>query len=105
MAGKATSMAEFKVLVREALAEIDDLRASIDYDEEYMGGALGFIDELEGAVKLLYESIENGTYKPGQGELPFMEIVRNADAQLLPFKQLFSRIEESHKHGFSSGET
>jgi hypothetical protein len=100
MAGEATSMAEFRMLVREALGEIDDLRASIEYDEEYMGGALGFIDELEGSVKQLYESIENGTYQPKQGELPFMEIVRNADAQLLPFKQLFSRIEESHEHGF-----
>ncbi|HEY5601971.1 MAG TPA: hypothetical protein VIM41_02580 [Gammaproteobacteria bacterium] len=93
-------MAEFKLLVREAMAEIDDLRASIEYDEEYMGGALGFIDELEAAVKQLYESIENGTYQPKQGELPFMEIVRNADAQLLPFKHLFSRIEETHKQGF-----
>ncbi|WP_455207838.1 hypothetical protein [Kaarinaea lacus] len=102
MVAKATSMAEFKILVREALGEIDDLRASIEYDEENMGGALGFIDELEGAVKQLYESIENGTYQPGVGELPFMEIVRNADAQLLPFKNLFARIEESHKAGLSS---
>ena len=51
--------------------------------------------ELEAAVKQLYESIENGTYQPGQGELPFMEIVRNADTQLLPFKNLFARIEQS----------
>lgn len=102
MVGEATSMAEFKMLVREALGEIDDLRASIDYDEENMGGALGFIDELEAAVKQLYESIENGTYQPGQGELPFMEIVRNADAQLLPFKHLFERIEQSHEKGFAA---
>ena len=100
MVGKANSLAEFKSLVREALDEIDDLRASIDYDEEFMGGALGFVDELDAGVRQLYERIESGEYKPQQGELVFMEVVRNADANLLPFKQLFSRIEESHKLGF-----
>ena len=100
MVGKANSMEEFKLLVKEALAEIDDLRASIEYDEESMGGALGFIDELEASVKQLYERIENGSYQPGDGELSFMEIVRNADAQLLPFKHLFLRIEETHEKGF-----
>jgi len=100
MVGKANSMEEFKFLVKEALDEIDDLRASIEYDEEFMGGALGFIDELEASVKQLYERIENGTYQPGDGELSFMGIVRNADSQLLPFKHLFLRIEETHEHGF-----
>ena len=71
-----------------------------EYDEDFMGGAMGFIDELEASVKQLYERIENGTYKPGDGELSFMEIVRNADKQLLPFKHLFLRIEETHEHGF-----
>lgn len=100
MVGKANSIEEFKFLVKEALDEIDDLRASIEYDEESMGGAMGFIDELEASVKQLYERIENGTYQPGDGELSFMEIVRNADSQLLPFKHLFLRIEETHEKGF-----
>ena len=100
MIGKANSLAEFKSLVREALDEIDDLRASIDYDEENMAGALGFIDELDAGVRQLYERIENGDYQPKQGELVFMEVVHNADADLLPFKNLFSRIEQSHKLGF-----
>jgi len=39
MAGKANSLQEFEVLVREALNELDDLRASIEYDEESVGGA------------------------------------------------------------------
>lgn len=101
MAGKANSLQEFEVLVREALNELDDLRASIEYDEESMGGALGFIDELDAGVKQLYEQIENGSYHPGEGELAFMEVVRNADESLLPFKHLFLRIEETHKKGFS----
>ncbi len=100
MEGKANSLQEFKTLVREALGEIDDLRASIEYDEEFMGGAQGFIDELEASVKQLYERIESGTYRPGDGELSFMEIVRNADSSLLPFKHLFMRIEETHEKGF-----
>ena len=100
MVGKANSMLELKALVREALDELDDLRASIDYDEENMGGALGFLDELDAGVKQLYERIENGSYQPGEGELAFMEVVRNADSSLLPFKQLFTRIEETHKKGF-----
>jgi len=69
MAGKATSMAEFKMLVREALGEIDDLRASIEYDEENMGGALGFIDELEGSVKQLYEMKASRAVPTSQGRV------------------------------------
>ena len=100
MVGKAKSMKEFEGLVLEALEELDDLRASIEYDEEVMGGTLGFIDEIEGGVKQLYEKMENGTYQLGEGELTFMDIVNNTDATLLPFKHLFSRIEETHKKGF-----
>ena len=94
-------MKEFEGLVLEALEELDDLRASIEYDEEAMGGTLGFIDELEGGVRQLYEKVESGTYKPGEGELAFMDIVRNASENVLPFKQLFFRIEETHKQGFN----
>lgn len=88
-----------KNLVREALDEVDSLRASIEYDEEYMGNAMSFINDLEAGVKALYERINSGNYKPGEGELPFMEIVRNVDSHLLPFKHLFIQIEEIHNSG------
>ena len=42
MVGEATAMEEFKALVREALDEHDDVRASIEYDEEFSSPARSF---------------------------------------------------------------
>jgi hypothetical protein len=81
------------------------LRASVEYDEEYMSGASSFLGDLETGVKTLQKSIEDGSYEFGKGELPFIGIVRNARDDLLPFKHLFMRIEVTHKQGLDEGET
>ena len=85
-----------KNLAREALDEIDNLRASIEFDDEYMGNAMSFINDLDAGVRAFFERINSGNYEPGVGELSFMEIVRNVDAHLLPFKHIFIQIEELH---------
>ncbi|MCG6971499.1 MAG: general secretion pathway protein GspF [Gammaproteobacteria bacterium] len=96
---RASSMREYIGIVKEALYEIDDLRASVEYDEEYMDGALSFINDLDAGVRTLLQSLEDGSYEFGKGELPFIEIVRNVSDNLLPFKHLFMRIELTHKQG------
>jgi len=97
-------MKEYIDIVREALYEIDELRASVEFDEEYMEGALGFINDLDSGVRSLLHSLESGSYEFGKGELPFIEIVRNVSDNLLPFKHLFMRIEMTHKQGLEQEE-
>jgi hypothetical protein len=101
---RAKSMKEYIGIVKEALYEIDDLRASVEYDEEYMEGALSFINDLDAGVRRLLQSLEDGSYEFGKGELPFIDIVRNVSDNLLPFKHLFMRIELTHKQGLDEEE-
>ena len=96
---RASSMDEYRGLINEALDELDELRASIEYDEEYMEGALALVNPIADGLKALLKSIDDGDYQFGQGELEFMDIVRRADSTLLPFKFLFTRIERTHREG------
>ena len=96
---RAKSMKEYIGIVKEALYEIDELRASVEYDEEYMEGALSFINDLDAGVRRFLASLEDGSYEFGKGELPFIDIIRNVGDNLLPFKHLFMRIELTHKQG------
>jgi hypothetical protein len=98
---RATTMEEYRGLIHEALDEIDDLRASIEYDEEYMEGALALVDPIATGLKDLLKSIDDGDYQFGQGDLAFMDVVRRANNSLLPFKFLFTRIERTHKEGLN----
>ena len=94
-----TNLSEYISVIKETIYELEDLRASVEYDEEFMGDALSFVSELEVGVKSLLNQIESGNYQFGEGELPFMEIVNNASDHLLPFKRLFRQIEQIHKQG------
>ena len=95
----ARSMQEYIELVNAALDEIFDLRASIEYDEEYMGNAMLFLDDLEKGVKDLLKSLQSGDYEFGGEPLPFTNIVRNSDERLLPFKHLMNLIIKTHEQG------
>ena len=87
---------QYKNLIREALDELAELRASIEYDEEFMGGALEVVDKLEPAVQDFLAYVQSDSYQFGRGELPFMDVVKEANPNLLPFKYLFSQIEKTH---------
>lgn len=101
---KARLMDEYRGLIDEALMELSELRASIEYDEEFMEGGFAFIDELEHGVKQLKISMDEGTYTFGGNRLEFMTIVQNANSLLLPFKFLFTRINETHEKGLPEDE-
>lgn len=96
---RARSIQEYKQILNDILDELDDLRAAIEYDEEFMEGSMQLIEPLEQGVKSLLAQIDAGTYQFGVGELEFLDIARDANALLLPFKALFSRVEMTHKNG------
>jgi hypothetical protein len=41
------SMAQYQNFVQQVLEVLGDLRAAIEYGEEFMGDALNFLDNLE----------------------------------------------------------
>ena len=95
-------MREYQDLVQQVLDDMLDLRAAVEYDEEFMGGVLIFVDELETGIRQLLASMAKGEYQFSEHELPFMAIVRNTDAHLLPFKNLLMLINYTHTKGLTS---
>lgn len=92
---------EYADLVEQALFEIEELRASAEYDMEEMGQALAFLDELEAGVRALLESMRDGSYRFADEDLPFMAVVEHVHESILPFKQLLRVINETHRAGLA----
>ncbi|MBI5460814.1 MAG: general secretion pathway protein GspF [Gammaproteobacteria bacterium] len=88
-------------LIDQALFEIEDLRAAVEYDEDSMGSAAGFLGQLEADVRGLKQAMLEGRYHFGDSDLPFMKIVERQDERVLPFKYLLRMINATHRMGLN----
>jgi hypothetical protein len=95
-------MQEYRDLIEQALYDAQELRASIEFDEEFMGDALVFLDPLEASIRELHRTVNDGSYAFSKQNLPFMNIVYETPGSLLPFKQLLIRINDTHTHGLET---
>lgn len=96
---RAKTVEQYVGLVDEILDELYELRMAMEYDMDSMGGAMNFLEVLEGQVKDLRKSMADGTYVFGDENLTFMELVKNVDDRLLPFKHLFMMVNATHIEG------
>lgn len=99
---RARSMQEYRNLIEQALYDAQELRASIEFDEEFMGDALVFLDPLEASIRELHRDVTDGSYEFSNQNLPFMTIVYETPGSLLPFKQLLIRINDTHTRGLET---
>lgn len=90
---------QYVELVKQALFEVEDMRAAIEYDMEGMGQIPEFIEQLEAQVGHLREQMVAGTYQFATGDLAFMGLVKAKDETQLPCRQLLILINETHLHG------
>ncbi|MCW9025005.1 MAG: general secretion pathway protein GspF [Gammaproteobacteria bacterium] len=86
-------------LVNQALVEVEELRFSIEYDEEFMEDAMGFVGQLESQLKEMEASMKDGSYQFVDEDLPFMATVKSHHQVILPFKGLLSQINNTHRQG------
>lgn len=93
---------EYIDLVKQAVFEVEELRAAIEYDMEGMADSTGFIDELETHIKTVYKSFEDGTYEFEDKDLPFMGLVREHGTFTLPFRDLLKIINDTHRMGLDA---
>ncbi len=101
---RAKTVEQYVRLVDEALDELIDIRMSAEYDMDSMGPALNFVFNLEQQVRELRQSMADGSYVFGDEPLQFMELVKNTDERLLPFKHLFMMINATHMQGLDVDE-
>ena len=96
---RAKTVEQYVYYVDQLLDELIDLRQSAEYDMDSMGPALNFLGHLESQVKDLRNSMADGSYEFGDENLPFMDLVKNTDSRLLPFKHLFYVVNATHTEG------
>ena len=55
-------------IVNQALGEVEDLRAAIEYDEEFMGESSIIVEPASAGLTRLLSAISNDEYQPGEGD-------------------------------------
>lgn len=89
-------------MVNDALEEIQDLRDAIEFDEDEMSGAAGFVDRLDVEVRTLRDRMADGSYQFANHDLPFMPVIADESTHFLPFKELLETINRTHREGLDS---
>lgn len=96
---RARTVDEYVALIKDAIYEVEDMRAAIEYDEEFMADSSKIIDELESSLKEVLDAMQNGTYNWRTGDLKYIPIIKDLDERVVPFRALLLRINDTHKHG------
>lgn len=102
---RARSRDELIDLINQALDAVEDLRAAIEYDEEYVDDNSLIVEPLSNGLADVLIAIRNGEYQPGHGDwFDFLEGVRDMDHRALPFWPLLRRIIDTHENGYHADE-
>lgn len=101
---RAKTVEEYVAWVKDAVYEVEDMRASIEYDEEGMGASKPYIEEIERSLKEVLALMSAGDYCWNTGDLSYVPVIRDLDESVLPFRQLLIRINDTHKAGLEAEE-
>lgn len=96
---RAHSTEEYVDMINQAIDETFDLRQAIEFDEEFMAEGRALVDELEACLKALYESMKDGSYEFATGDLAYVALMKNYHQEMVPFRYLLKRINETHMKG------
>jgi len=96
---RAASLAAYQDLLEQALYEIEDLRATIEFDSESMSSSIPLLQPLEQELKGLLGAMKDGSYRFSGSDLEMMALVNRTHISMLPFKFLLSQINATHTQG------
>ena len=100
---RAGSTDELVEIINQALDEVEDLRAAIEYDEEYKGESSIIVEPVSIGLTRLLSAVNNDEYRPGQGEwLNFLDSLRDIDHRAVPFWPLLKLVIETHEKGYET---
>jgi hypothetical protein len=99
MGERARSAEEYAGLVDQVIFDLQELRASADYDMEAIDANPAYLGVLLEELRELRASMADGSYLFGRNDLDLMRIVKQHTERELPFIRLLYRINETHKRG------
>ncbi len=100
---RARSVDEYVEWVRQAVFEVEDLRACLEFEIEDLARFPAYLDPLEEGIKDLFAKMSEGTYSFGREDLPFMDLASKY-AEEIPFHTLLKQINETHRRGLDLGD-
>lgn len=101
---RAKTVEEYVALIKDALYEVDEVRASIEFDSEGMGDTPQYIEDIESSLKDIFAKMKSGDYCWNTGDLPYIPVIRDLDDGVIPFRPLLIRINDTHKNGLETDE-
>jgi hypothetical protein len=99
MGERARSAEEYAGLVDQVIFDLQELRASTDYDMETIDANPAYLGLLLEELRELRASMADGSYLFGRTDLELMRIVKQHNERELPFIRLLYQINETHKRG------
>jgi len=103
---RARNADELVEIINQALDEVEDLRAAIEYDEEYMGESSIIVEPVSIGLTTMLSAVNNDSYRPGEGDwLGFLDSLRDIDHRAVPFWPLLMSIIETHEKGYQTADT
>jgi len=98
---RARNCDELIEIINQALDEVEDLRAAIEYDEEYRGESSIIVEPTSSGLTRLLTAINNDLYQVGEGNwIDFLDNLREIDHRAVPFWPLLRLIIETHEKGY-----
>jgi len=86
-------------LVEQALFEVEDLRAAIEYESAGFESALDYLDPLEQELKAFRQRFHSDEPVFGDKDLSYVKLVKDRDIHELPFLGLLLTINQVYRNG------
>ena len=95
---RAKTVEAYVSLVDQAIVEIDEFIACLEFDMDEPGDQLLVLNPLLEEVNHVRNGMADGSYEFENKDLPFMEVANRLSSQL-PFTQLLEAINQTHRYG------
>ncbi len=94
---RARSMDEYIEMLKDALYEIQEVKATAEFDD-YMNDSVLIADAMKPELEQVLKMTEEGTNQFGS-QFSFMQNMNQMPTEIVPFKHLLMRINDTQKNG------
>jgi hypothetical protein len=97
---RAKNVEAYVGLVDQAIIEIEEFIACLEFDMEDPGDQMRVLTPLFDEVKKMRQGMADGSYEFENKDLPFMDVA-NRLSSTLPFTQILVAINQTHRYGLN----
>ena len=87
-------------MVDQAIIEVEEMIACMEYEMEDAGADHGHLDPLVNQLSAMRRQMADGSYEFKNEDLPFMALVVRMGSKL-PIGNLLEVINQTHRHGLN----